>query len=97
MISKDDVKHIAHLARIGITDEEVEKFQKDIGAILDYVKELEEVDTDAVEPTSHVTGIENVMRRDEVREKIPQDSKKKLIEAVPKKKSGYVKTKAILS
>ncbi len=96
MISKDEVKHIANLARIGITDEEVEKFQKDLGAILDYVKELEGLDTDKVEPTSHVTGSENVMRDDEVRRKTSAEVRKRLMEAVPKKKDGYVKTKAIL-
>jgi len=97
MISKDEVKHIASLARIGISDEEVKKFQKDLGAILDYVKELEGVDTKDIEPANHVTGAENVMREDEAPREASQDKKQKLIEAAPHKKDGYVKTKAILS
>lgn len=95
MISKQDVQHIARLARIGITEEETKRFQKDLGAILDYVKELEGVDTENVEPTSHVAGAENVMREDDICEDISRDSGRKLIKAAPAKKDGYVKTKAI--
>ncbi len=94
MISKDDVKHIAYLARLGITEEEIEKFQRDLGAILDYVKELEGANTENVEPTSHVTGAENVMRDDDISEKHKVKSEK-LIEMAPETKDGYVKTKAI--
>lgn len=104
-ISKQDVEHIARLARIGISEDEIEKFQKDLGAILDYVKELEGVDTENVDPTSHIAGAENVMREDEINEKfkIPPEASlaksgknEKLIEMAPAKKGKYVKTKQIL-
>lgn len=61
---KIDVKHIAKLANIKVTDEEIPKFEKQLTDILDYVKKLDEADTSTVEPTSQVTGLENVLRED---------------------------------
>ena len=66
MLSLDQVKHIAKLARIGISDAEAEKFSKQLSGILEYVELLNEVKTDGVEPTSQVTGLNNVTRKDEV-------------------------------
>lgn len=65
-LTKDDVKKIAHLARLGLTDEEIEKFAPQLTDILNYVEMLSEVDTTGVEPTSQVTGLANVTREDEV-------------------------------
>ena len=65
-LTKDQVKHIAKLARLTLSDGEVEKFTKDLGAILDYVDILSEVDTEGVEPTEQVTGLTNAFRMDEV-------------------------------
>lgn len=103
-ISKEDVQHIAHLARILVREEELEKFVDDLGSILNYVKKLNEVNTDTVEPTSHVTGSENIMRSDDINEKLKikndpsaELGARKLIEAAPDTKDGYVKVKSILS
>jgi aspartyl-tRNA(Asn)/glutamyl-tRNA(Gln) amidotransferase subunit C len=63
-LSKQQVEHVAKLARLGLTPKEVEKFQTQLSNILDYVEQLNEVDTDAVEPTAQVTGLQNVMRED---------------------------------
>jgi aspartyl-tRNA(Asn)/glutamyl-tRNA(Gln) amidotransferase subunit C len=67
MLSLDQVRHIAELARIGIDDAEAEKFSKQLSGILEYVELLNEVNTDGVEPTSQVTGLNNVTRKDEVK------------------------------
>jgi len=67
MISSDKVKHVASLARIELSDEEVDKFTVQLGEILSYVEMLSEVDTENVEGTSQVTGLENVNRKDEVK------------------------------
>jgi len=83
MLSKEEVKHIAKLARLGLTDAEIEKFQKELSAILDYVEKLKEVDISGVEPTSHSVLVENIMRKDEVLK-----FNKKLME-------GYLKVKSI--
>lgn len=55
---------MAKLARLGLTSEEIAKFQTQLSSILDYVGQLNEVDTDGVEPTAQVTGLVNVMRED---------------------------------
>ena len=60
MITKEEVKHIAKLARLNLTDEELEKFSKQLSAILEHAKMLDEVNTDNVEPISQITGLTNV-------------------------------------
>lgn len=63
-VSEEEVKHIAELARIELTSEEVNKFTKEISDILGYIEQLKEVDTEGVEPISQVTGKVNVFRED---------------------------------
>lgn len=63
-LTKDQVNHVATLARIAVTETEVEKFQTQLSGILDYVSQLNEVNTDGVMPTAQVTGLTNVMRSD---------------------------------
>lgn len=58
------INHIAKLARLSLTDEERELFNEQIQSILDYVEKLNELDTDEVEPTSHVISLSNVTRED---------------------------------
>ena len=95
MISKQEVEHIAKLARLGLTEKEIEKFQRELSKILDYIEKLKEVDVSEVEPTSHSILVENIMRIDELKkEKI--EIGKKLVEMAPEKKSGFLKTKSIL-
>ena len=65
-ISQDQVRHIAQLARLHLKDEEVAKFATQLSGIFEYVDQLNEVDTEGVEPTSQVTGLENVTRKDEI-------------------------------
>jgi len=66
-LTSDEVRHIAHLARLKLSDEEVEKFSTQLTDILDWVQMLNEVDTDNVGETSQVTGLESVVRPDEVK------------------------------
>lgn len=65
MITPEQAKHIAKLARLGLKDEDVEKFSRQLSNIMEYVEKLNEVDVKDVQPTSQVTGLENVMREDE--------------------------------
>lgn len=65
IISKNDVKHVAKLAKLELSDHEINKFSKQLSEIVTYVKELEKVDTSKVEPTSQTTGLENISRKDE--------------------------------
>lgn len=66
-LTLDEVRHIAKLARLKLSDDEVEKFSTQLTDILDWVQMLNEVDTDGVEETSQVTGLESVVRSDEVK------------------------------
>jgi len=68
MLSEEQVRHIAKLARITLTDAEVKKFSGQLSGILDYMDILNEIDTKNVEPTLQVTGLKNVTRADEVKE-----------------------------
>jgi len=65
-LSPDDIRHIAKLARLQISDEEVETYAKELSSILTYVDKLREVDTKNTEPTAQVTGLHNAFRKDEL-------------------------------
>ncbi|NCO80265.1 Asp-tRNA(Asn)/Glu-tRNA(Gln) amidotransferase subunit GatC [bacterium] len=95
MISEEEVQHIAKLARLGLTEKELGRFQKELSAILNYIEKLKEVDISGVEPTSHSIEMENVMREDEEKGKL-KTKNKKLLELVPETKDGYLKVKSIL-
>lgn len=97
MLTKDEVKHIAKLARLGLSEKEIEKLIKDLGRILDSVDELQEVDTRNVEPIAHITGRENAVRQDDVVAGGPEDADAGLlIPQAPRKKDGYVEVPEVL-
>lgn len=94
-IDKREVEHIAKLARLSLTEKEIEKYQKELSQILEYVEKLKEVDVSGVEPTFHPLKAKNVMRNDtEIKKEI--EKVKKLIELMPEKKEGYLKVKKVL-
>ena len=93
MLSREEIIKISHLARIELSDAEVEKFQKDISAVLDYVEELKQVDTDGLDIVSSVTGLENVSRADVA---VTGENKDEILHNAPETKDGYYKVKAIL-
>lgn len=95
MLNKEEVKHIAGLARIGLTEKEIGKYQKELSAILDYFKKLEELDTEKVEPVGHITGTENVNRIDK-QEDFGGLGEKAILENAPERKEKYVKVKSVL-
>lgn len=67
-LTQDQVRHIAKLARLTLTDDQAERFSKELSSILNYIEQLQEVDTENVEPLAHVTGMTNSFRADEVRQ-----------------------------
>jgi aspartyl-tRNA(Asn)/glutamyl-tRNA(Gln) amidotransferase subunit C len=95
MLSKDEVKNIAALARVGVNEKEIEKYQKDLSAILDYFQKLDELDTDNVSPISHITGMENKIRSDKMVDfgKLGKDS---ILKNAPEVKEGHIKVKSVL-
>lgn len=65
-ISREDVQHVSRLARLELSEDEVEKFTDQLGKILEYISKLNELDTEGVPPTAHVLDITNVFRDDVV-------------------------------
>ena len=94
-LTKEQVNHMAKLARLGLTEKERKKFQKELSAVLDFVEKLNKVKTDKVEPTAQVTGLENISRPDKGRAKSKREGEK-LLELAPETKDGYVTVKAVL-
>lgn len=72
-ISREDVEHVAHLARLHLTDDEVDRMQTQLSNILEAVETLRDVDTSHVGPTASVIRLENVMREDEATAPMPRD------------------------
>jgi aspartyl-tRNA(Asn)/glutamyl-tRNA(Gln) amidotransferase subunit C len=66
-LSRRDVEHVAHLARLGLSADEIDRLEGELNHILEQYAVLSELDTDAIAPTAQVIEIENVMRADEVR------------------------------
>jgi len=95
MITKEEVQHIAKLARLGLTEKEIKKMEKELSSILDYIEKLKEVDVSKIEPTSHSIQIENIMRNDEEKPKTKNQKPKNLLDLAPKTKNGYLKVKSI--
>jgi len=73
-ITREDVEHVAHLARLHLTDEEIDRMQTQLSNILDAIETLQQVDTSQVGPTASVIQLENVMRDDEVRPGLTRDA-----------------------
>ena len=73
MIDREQVLHVARLARLRLTDEEVERMSSELSTILDHIEKISELDLENVEPTSHVVEVENVLRADEPRESWPRE------------------------
>lgn len=108
MLTKKEVEHIAFLAKLGLTEEEKEKFRKELSAILEYVNKLDEVDVSGVEPMAGGTDLTNITRNDEPLFEIKEEGalKKEEIEAIkeaaelvnaaPHKQDEYVKVRKIL-
>jgi aspartyl-tRNA(Asn)/glutamyl-tRNA(Gln) amidotransferase subunit C len=93
MLSKEEVKKIAHLARIHLEEKEVDLFTQDLTAILDYIEKLTKLDVSKVEPTSHVLSLENVFRPDDVKPSLKQDEAMKFS---VENKNGFYKVPQVI-
>ncbi len=95
MISKKQVKHIAYLAKLKLTEKEIEKFQKELSKILEYIEKLKEVNVEGVEPMSHSVWVENVMREDKEDKKYKFEFEN-LEEQFSLKEGDYLKVRKII-
>ena len=73
MLSREQVLHVARLARLELTDDEQARMAEELSKVLDYMETMSELDLADVEPTSHVVAVENALRADEPRPSLPQD------------------------
>ncbi len=93
MLTTEEVKKIALLARIELTEAEVEKFRKDLSTVLDYVDELKKVNVEGLEEVSQVTGLVNVQRDDKP---VVASNREEIFSQAPEMKDGFYKVKSIL-
>src|SRR5260370_17549387 len=93
MIDRETVKHVARLARLGMTEEEVDVFASQLSVILENIAKLQEVDVSGVSPTAHASRLNNVMRQD-----IPQPSypPEVLLTNPPEQQDNYLKVPTFL-
>jgi len=94
-LTRDDVLKLASLARISLSDDEVAEFSEELSAILQYVEQLSSVDVSGLKPTNQVTGLTNIMRKDEVKDYgyAPQD----LLKNVPQTQDNMLKVKRMIA
>lgn len=92
-LTREEVLHVARLARIGLTDADVEKFQQQLSTILDHFDVLSRVDTTGVEPTTHTLPLQSVMGGDDPRASL--DAADVLANA-PLTHDGYLRVRAVL-
>jgi aspartyl-tRNA(Asn)/glutamyl-tRNA(Gln) amidotransferase subunit C len=85
MIEREQVEHVATLARLELTDEELDRMAGELSGILEHVDRISELDLEGVEPTSHVIALENVLRSDEPR---PSWGRDEMLERAPDPASG---------
>ncbi len=94
-LTKEQIEHIAKLARLELTPEEFDKYGEQLSGILGYIDQLKEVNTDDVEPTAQVTGLANVLRADEL-EDWDSAERELALKQAPETESGQVKVKRVI-
>lgn len=92
MITVKDVEHVAKLARLALTEEEKVKYTKQLGDVLKYVEQMNEIDTTNVKPMSHAFDIVNVMREDKV---VYEQTKEELMKNAPVEEDGFFRVPKI--
>ncbi|KAA8786088.1 aspartyl-tRNA(Asn)/glutamyl-tRNA(Gln) amidotransferase subunit C [Paenibacillus sp. 4624] len=92
-ISNNDVQHVAKLARLNLTAEEEQTLTGQLNAILKYAEKLNELDTENIEPTTHVLHVSNVMREDETKESL---SIEQVMHNAPDEEDGQFKVPAVM-
>ena len=86
-VSKEDVKHIAKLSKLDLTEEELEKYTNELSSIVDFANELSNISVEGIKPTAHILDIKNVFRKDEVQ---PSYDREEILTKAPSKDAGCV-------
>ena len=92
-LSSEEVRHLALLVRLGLGDEEIDRFREQLSNILENFEVLQEVDTESVPPTSHSIALKNVLREDEPAPSLPSNE---VLANAPSREEEYFKVRAVL-
>lgn len=92
-LSREEVEHLAKLARLGLSDSDVVKFQEQLSVILDHFDVLRQIDTEGVPPTAHTLPLENVVDEDQARPSLPTDA---VLANAPNREEDLLRVRAIL-
>ena len=92
-LTRKDVEHVASLARLGLSDAELDLLQDQLSSILGHIEVLNQLDTEAILPTAQVIQLENVLRPDEVRPSLPQET---VIAMAPETRDGFIAVAAVM-
>lgn len=93
MITKEEIAHVASLAKLKFNDEELAEFTPQMDSIIEMANELGEVDTTGVKPTTQIIDVQNVYREDVV---VKSQTREQLLKNVPETKDGFIKVPSIL-
>jgi aspartyl-tRNA(Asn)/glutamyl-tRNA(Gln) amidotransferase subunit C len=92
-LSNEDVLKLARLSKLELSSDQLEQFAHELEEIVEYVEQLQSVDTQALEPTYQLTGLKNITRKDEITE---YASPAELLKNLPNKEGDYIKVKRVL-
>jgi aspartyl-tRNA(Asn)/glutamyl-tRNA(Gln) amidotransferase subunit C len=92
-LTREEVEHIARLARLGVSESDIEKFREQLSVILEHFDRLQQLDTDQVEPTLHTLTIHNVMSEDSVQPSAPVE---KVLANAPQVEGDLIRVRAVL-
>ncbi|AKG20393.1 Asp-tRNA(Asn)/Glu-tRNA(Gln) amidotransferase subunit GatC [Calothrix sp. 336/3] len=94
MIDREQVKKVAHLARLQLTSQEEEQFTTQLVSILDYVEQMNELDVSNVEPTTRAIDVSNITRRDDLK---PYPEREAILQSAPEQEGEFFKVPKILN
>jgi aspartyl-tRNA(Asn)/glutamyl-tRNA(Gln) amidotransferase subunit C len=92
-LTREEVEHVATLARLGLSESEITRLQDQLSSILDHIAAIDKLDTAAISPTAQVIAITNVMRPDVVTDSLPRAA---VLENAPRQSEGFFEVHAIL-
>ncbi|MCA1032910.1 Asp-tRNA(Asn)/Glu-tRNA(Gln) amidotransferase subunit GatC [Bacillus timonensis] len=92
-ISIEQVKHVAHLARLAVSEEEAESFKNQLDAMITFAEQLNELDTEDVKPTTHVLDVKNILREDIPEKGLPIEE---VMKNAPDAKDGHFRVPSII-
>jgi len=92
-LTREEVLHIAHLARIALTEEEITRMSEQLSHLLEHFEVLQQVDTEGVSPTAQSVDLSSVMRGDEIKPSLPQDD---VLANAPRREGDCFRVRAVL-